>query len=219
MKNEELEEALNYDSLKRAEEITGESYKDSDFTTMVGLMLNKANQVKKNNLLKKNNDTSTFSDQTLMEWKCIVADLGFQLIFSLKFKSSWGDDETFFVYWNNGILLVADTFRGERINTAKIYLEFKKDTNEWSDGLVGCNTSPMGDGLYSISYDCREGLRYKLTQLKQEGKILELWSKIPFLWILHHGDTKIANYDYHKINDERIAQFPKYVQKAMGFKN
>lgn len=63
--------------------------------------------------------------------------------------------------------------------------------------------------------DCREAAKMALTEMAQHGKFLQKWKKQPFMWLLHHGDTKDDNYDHEKITAERIAMLPDYVRDAI----
>lgn len=71
--------------------------------------------------------------------------------------------------------------------------------------------------IYSGYHDCRESLIWNIERLEQNGTFVPKWKKNPFLWLLHHKDTKDENYDYKQINKERIAMLPKEIQDNLGY--
>jgi hypothetical protein len=69
--------------------------------------------------------------------------------------------------------------------------------------------------IWAGDHDCREALRFKIEGMKNNGTFLKTWKEQPFLWLLHHQDTEDKNYDYKKINQERIALLPVEVQECI----
>ena len=69
--------------------------------------------------------------------------------------------------------------------------------------------------VWDGDHDCREALILNLTRLEQNGKFIP-WIKPPFVWALHHMDTKDPDYDYAKITLRRMEQCPQYVQDAVN---
>jgi hypothetical protein len=59
-------------------------------------------------------------------------------------------------------------------------------------------------------------LIFNLENLFANGEFVNPWPALPFMWLLHHGDTKIEGYDYKAITDERIALLPENVLEGMG---
>ena len=49
----------------------------------------------------------------------------------------------------------------------------------------------------------------------ENGVFLKEWKKQPFLWLLHHGDTKVEGYNYEEINQKRLNLLPDYVKKCI----
>jgi len=73
--------------------------------------------------------------------------------------------------------------------------------------------------LFSIwcgDHDCREALKHNITQLAENGRFLKKWKETPFLWLLHHGDSKVDGYDYEAITKARIAMLPADIRECIG---
>lgn len=68
-------------------------------------------------------------------------------------------------------------------------------------------------------HDAREALVHKITKLEERGSFVPVWSKRPFLWLLHYMDTKEEGYDYNALNAARIAAMPEWVQEMIGPKD
>ena len=66
-------------------------------------------------------------------------------------------------------------------------------------------------------YNGREGLFLHIRRLEANGKLVAPWPDVPWLWALHHMDTKTKDYDYRAINLERLGQLPDFVKKAINF--
>lgn len=71
--------------------------------------------------------------------------------------------------------------------------------------------------IWSGNHDCREALRFNISQLKKHGTFIPSWVQAPFLWLLHYRDTKDEEYDYKALNKERIALLPLHVQAAINY--
>lgn len=200
---------LKTDPLAEAEEITGESYKTSKATMALGFLKMHELNRDKDSLLGSNQDT-VYSMKT-EEWESAIKAMGFEEILTIPFKSEGYEDKFVCCWLNPGILLCYDTFSGGR-NAASIYYCWKPDEDvkdrAWEFQSTGCWTE---DGILIGSHDAREALRFNLYRLLTHGTFIAPWPKQPFLWFLHHGDTKIEGYDYKAINAERIAMLPKKV--------
>lgn len=211
MADRNLDELLRFDSLDRAEKITGKSYKEDEGTTLVGILLMQENTRAKESILKAQDD-STFSNE-LGRYKRIIAEEGFKNVLEVDFQ---GYDclEKFFVYWHDdGILLTFDTYGGKSVNGGKFKYNWKP--NEGADFSVLSSHGGYVDGVIAGDHDCREAIRYHIRRLREEGTFLNPWVKQPFLWLLHYQDTKVENYDYKAITAYRIAQLPEHVKKAI----
>jgi hypothetical protein len=213
--SKDIQKALSYDPLSEAEQITGESYRDSDVTTGLGFLLMHKNREHKDALLHLTNDTNSYN-QTPDEWVSVVESLGFELVLEDPMKSG----DTFRVWWNPSIsaLLVADTYwKGETINSAKCYFVVEYDDRLNWNTFDGCSHGPIGDGnIRHVSYDSREGLRHVLSRFQAGARFILQWPETPFLWLLSHEDTKAEGYSYDAITAERISLLPDHVRKAIS---
>lgn len=206
----------------------------------------------KNQLLEQADDT-TLSEK-LERYHRIIGEMGFEKVLELDFDSDGSrQNEKFYCFWRNGMLLAHDTFYGN-VNGGNVYFNWKplpgsktRMPERCSGGLnikdktgevrynelfptIGGNktTNPEvlererlwnekweREAVFVGSCDCREALRFRTAKLEQEGTILPVWEFRPWLWLLHHGDTKVEGYDHKKITAERIAMLPEYVRKAI----
>lgn len=100
--NEKLKNLLNYDPLAEAEKMTGESYKESDATTWLGIGLLQENRKAKEALLREKDD-SLFQNK-LEDYVRIITNEGFEKVLEIPFEYSDREEvrsETFFVYWKS----------------------------------------------------------------------------------------------------------------------
>ncbi len=236
---ESLDDMLQFDPLQVAEQITGESYKTSEYTTGWGMMLMMANGQNKDRALKERDDTCF--TETIENYLRIIEKIGFKRVLAMDFVVQ--DDyekeprnEKFFVYWHDdGLLLATDTFRGNR-NAAKVWYNWLPK-NGWknvpyrvtssggwnfADGLPSnwSQENPHADDdremYWRGDHDAREAICHNLAALREHGSFMRPWKESPFLWLLHHGDTRDKDYDYKKINAERMAMLPDYVRECVG---
>jgi len=75
--DEEIDKTLHFNPLAEAEEITGKSYKNNEFTSMLGFMMAMEHNEKKTSLLEFFND-STLS-MNILDYIKIVEELGQQI--------------------------------------------------------------------------------------------------------------------------------------------
>ncbi len=192
--------------------VTGDDYKESESTMALGALLAMTNAQNKRRLMAESNDVSMQS--TLEEWLAVVADLGFDVLLDEPIE---GTEDRLRVFWRDGVLLKMDSYWGNTsVNSANFVCNWKGERND----LFSCSNGYAGeiDGLsvWDVNVDAREALRFHIEQLEQRGVILPKWIKSPFLWLLSYQDSKQPNYDYKKINAERISQFPDFVRNAMN---
>ena len=293
MKDKDIRDLLNYDSLHEAEKFTGKSYKTDKFTKAMGFITHIEHGYKKRKLLESLGD-STFSN-TEENYLKIVKSIGFESVLTEPFINKDGTEERLHVMWNknNSILLVFDTYtcsdtdgsfaRAGRevpppsVNGGRFYYNWSQNTDSTTHctSSRGCVTN--GDGRKSYSHlfnddltphilperlrltepkfedyswddyqnknniwtsevksyikdnklrtiyygyhDCREAIKFNISQLNKNGKFLKKWVKSPFLWILHYMDTKEEGYDHEKITSERFNKLPKYVIDSINYNN
>ncbi len=224
-----LKESLNTDGLAEAEQITGKTYKESAETSALGFLLHRKNLDKKNKLLELLQDTG-FTNE-LSDYLSILEKEGFKEIYSADFVCPGHDlNEKHFIFFNYefGILLNFDTYDSSRVNGGHFYYNWKpKERLNWRD--INCtksggfhsitedkNSKNLQDFIWAGDHDCREALRFNIRQLKEQGNFVTPWKFKPFLWLLNYADSRIKDYNYEKINSERIAAFPPKVRELMG---
>jgi len=187
-------------------------------------------------------DDTKFSETT-KDYIDKILSFGFVKIYQESFYSkSSNQNEAFYMFWRNGVLLVFDTFY-DIINGGNFYYNIKpkkfyKSRKEvfYSIGSImdvksancfrlsknritssGCwenySTSPVWAG----DHDCGEAVKFNILQLEKYGEILENWEFQPSLWLLNHMDTK-GDYDYKKINKQKLLYLPKKIQKFINCK-
>lgn len=208
-----IDEALSFDSLAVAEELTGSSYKDNPETASLGFLLQLNHSAAKRAILQENQDT--YFGMSVEEAVAIVEDMGFQLLSSGKCGDS---EDQWFIYWKEGILVFFDTFWGS-LNSGHAYFNFLqseyKSIPEFSGGHFKLDESSDSYVAYG-SIDIREGFRHRITQMQKQGTFLKEWKEQPFLWLVNHEDTKVQGYSHESINSERISILPVEVQQAIS---
>lgn len=70
--------------------------------------------------------------------------------------------------------------------------------------------------VWSGDHDCREALIHNIAMLEQYGTLIEPWENVPFLWLLHHMDTRQEAYDHEAITKSRIGKLPEDVRTCLG---
>ena len=235
MSNDNLRDVLNFDPIAEAEKVTGVSYKTEPMdgpTNRLGMSFARANSERKRAILQKRGDT--MMRDSVERFTTIAKMAGFQEVLRLPFDYKERHDDkmnsdTFYIYAHvDGILLVFDTYwNNKTTNAAKIYFNWspKEGITRYPDvGLSGGWRREHNDWKHPIdttdvfmgSIDVREALVFKTETMRESGKFRETWVEQPFLWLLHHNDTKTEGYDYQAINKERIAMLPEWVRKMIG---
>jgi hypothetical protein len=208
---------LSFDPLSEAEKATGKDYHNDESTSLLGLGLAITHNQRKDSLLKSMGDTSFTND--LQDYQQIIEAEGFVKIIELPFFSESSEkDESYFIYFNTekGILLSFDTFSGRRsVNGGSFYYNWLPDKNN-ENWFRLTSSGGFTKDVWVGCHDCREALRLNIRNLANNGKFVTPWVDEPFLWLLHHGDTKNEGYDYKKINEQRIAMLPDFVKEAIG---
>ena len=211
-----IKELLSHDSLHEAEKLAGKSYKEDLDVARLGMVLGMQKNEETKAMMYLTKDTH-FS-QTLAEFKEVLVDMGFKEVYVCDIpEGSYSKGDKFYIYWNpEGLLICFDSYNGNTsVNGGSCYFNYAGDR----DAMFQCSNGFAGEvdgvNVYSGHKDVREGLRFTLNQMKENGKILDKWIERPFLWLLHYMDTKVEGYDYKKISEERIAQLPKEVQEAI----
>lgn len=223
MNDERLKEILSFDPLSQAERISGNNYKEDESTMMMGFMMDMIHEENKEATLKSLDDTTFNND--LNNYIRIIESEGFQKIFEVEFYNELSKkNEKMFVYFQkgNGILLNFNTFWGQKsVNGGKFYYNWKPNSIDVAWGITsgGSYQKDNNNELVWIgNHDCREALRFHIRQLKNNGQFITPWIKIPFYWLIHHGDNRDDQYPFDsckQITKERIDMFPEWVKKMI----
>lgn len=208
--DEKLASLLKRDPFDIAEKVTGKFYKNDEATQGLGLLMTQSLAKEKHDTLKARGDT-VFRN-TIKEYVQIIEAYGFEQVLVVPFTSNYAENEALFVYAHKskGLLLVFDTYHGETVNGGRVYYNWVPNEGEKMYNLVSSGGSY--NDVWAGNHDCREALIFNLTNLDKHGKLLSRWTHRPFLWLLHYMDTRNKDYNYEKINAERIGMLPDWVQ-------
>lgn len=212
--DEEVAALLEYDPLAHAEQLTGESYKDSQSTMALGFGLLQGSAAAKNAALIERGDTVLSND--LDRYEQIIGEYGFRKVLEIPFATG-ERQERFFVWFHApfGLLLSFDTYQGDHVNGGKVRYNWRP-SDECQDRWK-CTSSGhfRKDGIWVGDHDCREALIFNLERLRKNGTFVSPWVEQPFMWLLHHGDTKAQDYDHVAISKERLGMLPPDVQEVV----
>lgn len=244
-RSDKIHRILNYDALDAAETLLGTSYKEDPDAQALGFVLHLQGVQVKKNLLKSMNDSyygCPKGEFKMIVERFGFKEI-FKLNFH---SESSNQIESLNVMWHKGILLVYDTYAGNinagkayfnYLVTSPYDVAYKghafdhlsgsMDTKDeiWMDTRKSrfpdtffCGWDHKADTRWVKfgDLDCRQGLIFQLNTMLKYGEFLEKWIRRPFLWILHHMDTKDEKYDYEAINKERISLFPQEIIEAIS---
>jgi hypothetical protein len=221
MDDAEISRMLNFDPLDTAERLLGVK---GEASMMMGMALAVGHNLCKGKILEELGDTA-FTNR-LVRYLSIAGDLGFERVLDLPFTGrSWdgepAPEERFIVLARrDGLVLALDTFRTHDVNAARLWYNWRPSEGTPSEicwrvtSSGGWHRGAGGDGpmVWAGDHDAREALRHKIRQLENHGEFLARWQHQPFLWFLHHMDTKEPGYDHDAINAARISQLPGWVR-------
>jgi hypothetical protein len=216
--DKDLETLLRFDSLSRAEEITGKDSHSDENTMWTGLILMQANAKAKEAVLTAQND-SVFMNR-LDRYFDVIAAEGFYKIFEMDIAETPGK---FFVFWHDdGILLKFDTYNATHVNSGKFYYNWKPNS-DFDRNVLSSHAGYNRGEVIIGDHDCREAIRFHIRRLREEGRFVSPWEKRPSVfWMLHYKDYKDVLYKwgekpspYDLITAERVAMFPEHVRKAI----
>lgn len=218
--NPELTEMLKFDSLDVAEKITGESYKENDDVTALGMLLMMGNNSIKDEMLTAAGDTTYGSDFATQ--LALFLEMGFEPVLVDPFDGTDYEGgvikETYMILWHpDGLLAEMESYQVTRRNTAKVYYCWKPNPEIVDDGMWAMTSSggPFRDGIWPGNHDAREGIKHNLENLRANGEFVTPWVADQFFWFLTYMDSKVEGYDYKAITDERISRLPQHVQDAI----
>lgn len=224
--NEKTKNILNFDPIATAEALIGKRHEDWDVETdgMAALWLAMlTNQSKMEHL---ENIGDTHFGITWHDFIEIAKAYGFKCGFCQKFTGTGLSDEKgieeeeiIFFHEEKGLILYAESFDGKSVNSATVYGEVKlngdKLEEDQCNALNGCSHGGNGNGTMAFSVDVREGFRFHLDAVSEAFEFSKSWSKVPFLWFLNYMDTEKKNYNYEKINKQKIASCTPEVRKII----
>ena len=127
--SEKIATTLAYDGLHEAEKVTGVSYKDDCFTSILGMYSMIQNNKLKNCLLSAAGDTTLIELSETYLYK--VTSFGFEMLLDIPFKTDkigHATDEHLYIMFHRefSILLKWDTYHDYR-NSATMYYNFVRD--------------------------------------------------------------------------------------------
>lgn len=211
---------LNFDGIAFAEKLMGVSYKENEDAAKLGMFMSISGNKIKKNILEDLDDTAFGT--SLDEYLRIAQEEGFEIVLKEPFLGRGFNGksvkETLFILFHkaDGILLRFDTYQGNGVNGGDFYYNWiPKGEHNWKVLSSGGYSKIDGELIWIGHHDCREALRCHISKLRDYGTFVPSWKEQPFLWLLHYMDTKDPGYDYKKINAERIAALPKFVQSAI----
>ena len=214
-----IRELLRYDALADAERKTGRSYKDNKDVSMLGWALMMDNSQTKKDFLDLNDDTKLFNN--LDNYLRIIKEEGFKIIFKEDFLGDRAQESLFVLWHDDGILLSFDTYEGVRVNGGAFYYNWKpKSSNpqDWHGIYTESGHFNSEKGTWIGHHDCREAIRLRLSDLRENGTFIKPWIGKQFLWLMHYVDTKDKDYDYETISGKRFDRLPENVRKIIGEK-
>ncbi len=230
MENSEIKKVLTTDSLRDAEVITGKSYKEDKTTESIGFMLHMENSQKKREMLESLGDT-TFSNE-LHHYLGILGGFGFEVVLKEPFINEDKITEHLFVLWHDeySILLTFDTHTWSNsdgsftknggtvpppsVNGGDFYYNIKFNADVKRHDFTSSGGMRDND-IWVGNHDCREAVKFHISQMADNGTFQKQWVERPFLWLLHYMDRKVEGYDSDKNNAERIAKLPQRVIDAI----
>lgn len=204
-----IKEHLEFDALHVAGQMTGKSYKDDSETESLGIGLLIAANRNREQVLRKSGDT--YMGMAFAEFLRVAEAEGFAILSQERIEGADYPD-TFAILWkaSEGLLMRAESYwGGESTSSASVYFNLE------TDGFPARGSGGLCDGAFIGDFDCREGLRYTLAEMRNQGRFLPRWRRRPFLWLLNYAESRTNQQDYRAINEQRIALLPEDVRRAI----
>ncbi len=215
--DEILAEMFNQDPVGIAEAISGRSSEHDSDTINLGLWLRGMQRASIERQLRARNDT--LLHDTVKHYISVIEQAGFENVLRIPYVY---DDvaETCYTFFHpqDGALLVFHTNAGWLVDGAGLYYQWKPGDSSFYPGGTG---AILGD-LWVGHIDAREGLIFRMSQLRKHGTFHTPWTKVngwPHLspWIVHPGDGKPDNLtDFEILVEKRLSLLPNHVQRAIG---
>lgn len=210
MQEKTIGELLKFDGLAEAERITGKSYKEDELTKGIGLAAVMANNMRTTEALKQTNDTHF--GMTAVEFIAMLGEIGFQEVYRQPFTSS-GGDQMFYMFWHaDGILLKWDTY-GPVINSGNFYYAWKPKPEVFEQSFWDFTSSGgfREDHVWVGNHDCREGMRYNIQRLRDNGEFLNPWPESQYMQ-LNSSHEWYNGTDTGAASQERFDALPQEVR-------
>lgn len=215
MNTKSIEALLSFDPLAHAEDVTGASYKSDEATMALGVLLHMDHGKEKADALRLSADS--YFNQPLPEFIAFLEGIGFVQILCDDIQETADErGNKYRIFWRDGVLVSFDSYwEDSRVNGGNAYLFYQGQRDAIFQGSSGMVRGTDDDPVWEVSFDVREGLRFRLDRLSDAGRILSQWPAERFLWLLHYRDTKQEGYDYKAISNARIAHLPEHVRLAI----
>ncbi len=124
MSAEDIAAALRFDPLGEAERLTGESYKEDQFTSDLGLLLALEHNARKARLLTDTNDS--YFSMDFIPTLDLYANLGFTEVYREEFAGNNENTETYVILWHpDGILATCESYASTSRNSTKVYYNYR----------------------------------------------------------------------------------------------
>jgi len=208
--NNDLRKALDFDPIHEAEQLAGKTHHGDDSVVWLGMALGHKQRETTDALLFLNRDTNSWS-QTREQWEAVVLEIGFELVLCLPIETT---RDFYRIYWKPGLLLCTDSYNNDTVvNGATCYFNYQGPR----EAMHKCSSGPIkgSEDIWSGSRDGREGLRFALDEMSQQGQLLPTWIARPHLWLLHYMDTKVEGYDWKAITKAMVEMLPAHVQQSI----
>lgn len=244
MKYSELE---CLDALDLASKLTGQSYKDDEATTLLGMQIQSTISKRTDELMKTQRDSSF--NTKFEDFKQYAIEEGFTEV--LSWDSPYeGRNETISFFFNKdtGALLRLTSWLGEQTNNADLYFQIRhKDEKQIfvkslciSGGAVFRPNfgNELTDNLMSGHLDVRTGFRHSLRVLSQEANYAPTWQynetgggKPSYAIFVPYWEWYSDEYNelegchqartnlIARINDENLEKLPEWVKQQIGTNN
>lgn len=220
----DLQRVMSQDSLADAERITGDSYKESPDTAMLGMVLQMRNGEARRRMLADSDDVRY--GLTIEQYEACIGRMGFERVLLLPFvDSEHGErqENSFRVYWNNriGSMMHLDTYYGNKsVNGGKWHYAWKPNEGENRFNCTSSGSFTEG-GIWLGDHDCREGVGIAIRMFEQCGAFVKPWPKYYRLpWLAHYMDWKhskdwqVNSAHVDRVSAERWLMLPEEIRKA-----
>jgi hypothetical protein len=217
-----VKDLLHKDSLGETEKMLGNKHwsKFNAKEEMLALSRHFVDSEIKRDALKEINDTHF--GLTWSEFKKLIRLNGFVEGYSYDIKHDKEIDEAIIYYHPKGLVIWATSyFNKSSVNGGTCYGEIKtgKDissTDFYKWRSTGGMVSETKDHyVFTTSFDVREGLFTRISELEKCGEFLKKWTdKKRFLWFLDYTEDNTD--DYKKITDLKIKKCHPLVKEIIG---